>query len=165
MSIKISANMSAVAHHVIDGPFTFPYAIDAHSAISRFPKEWSEKPWSAAAAAEARKATGAPDIELTPEEQAAVDDHAKAVEAANERLKAFHEKKAAEKAETDQVARDEAIVNSAPPRPDTKIKVKPLSNAQIRQRAAETDDERMVREKADEDKLAAASAGGAPITG
>lgn len=159
MSIKISANQTAVAHHIIDGPFTFPYAVDAHSAVARFPGEWSHKPWSREAEAKARSDMGAPQVEITADEQAAIDEHAKAVEAANERLKARREKLAAEKAEADQVAADEALVNSAPPRPEPRAK--PLSPAQIRKRAAElTDeeqreaDERIVREKADEDLIA-----------
>src|ERR1700761_2615240 len=99
MSMKIAANMSAIAYHVIDGPFTFPYAADAHSAVSRFPNEWSFEPWSLEAETKARKDTGAPELELTPEDQAALDAHAKAVAEANERLKAYHEKKEAERLE------------------------------------------------------------------
>lgn len=163
MSIKISANQSAVAHHIIDGPFTFPYAVDAISAVRRFPAEWSHAPWSRDAEVKAREALGQPMPEITPEEQFAIDEHAREVAEAGERLKAFHEKKAAEKAEAEQVARDEALVNSPAPRPEPRAK--PLTNRQIRERAAETDDERIVREKAEQDKWAAATAGGAPITG
>jgi hypothetical protein len=160
MSLKISANQSAVAHHIVDGPFTFPYAVDAKSAMNRFPKEWSDKPWSMDATIKARQAKGEPDLELTGEELAAIEEHAKAVAEAGERLKAFQAKKAAEKAEADQVTADEAIVNSPAPRPEPRVK--PLSPAQIRKRAAETDDERIVREKAEADAQAAA---GITITG
>jgi hypothetical protein len=178
-AIKIDSNMSAVAYHVIDGQQTFPYAIDAHSAVSRFPGEWSFEPWSTEDAAKARetlterhareteeaKAAGlkppAPlppePVPPTPEEQAAIDEHAKAVAAANERLAAFRKKRAEEQAIADQVAADEALVASPPPRPDPTAR-KPLSPAQIRKRAAETDDERIVREKTEADKIAAASA-------
>jgi hypothetical protein len=45
MSSNIDANTSAVAHHIADGAVTFPYAIDAHHAVSRFPHEWSHEPW------------------------------------------------------------------------------------------------------------------------
>jgi hypothetical protein len=46
MSIKIDAASAKVAYHVEDGAMTFPYAVDAHSAVSRFPNEWSFTPWS-----------------------------------------------------------------------------------------------------------------------
>jgi hypothetical protein len=122
MSVKIEANMSAVAHHIIDGPVTFPYAIDAHSAISRFPNEWNAKPWSMAEADAARRATGAPEVELSAEEQALIDEHAKAVAEAAERLEAYRAKKAEQQAEADQFARDEALVASPAPRPDPTIR-------------------------------------------
>lgn len=154
MALKISANMSAVAHHILDGAFTFPYAIDAHSAVSRFPGEWSHEPWSREDEAMARQEMGETAVEVSPEEQAAIDEHAQAVAEANERLKAFRARKAEEKAEADQVAADEALVKSPPPRPEPKVK--PLSPAQMRKRAAETDEERgtrAARDKANEDAL------------
>jgi hypothetical protein len=40
---------SKVAYHVRDGAFVFPHALDAHSAVTRHPKEWSWEPWSVAA--------------------------------------------------------------------------------------------------------------------
>jgi hypothetical protein len=46
MSIKIDAASAKVAYHVEDGAVNFPYAVDAHSAVSRFPNEWSFTPWS-----------------------------------------------------------------------------------------------------------------------
>lgn len=160
MSLKISANQSAVAHHIVDGPFTFPYAIDAHSAVSRFPNEWSHEPWSREAEAKARQEMGQPEVEMTAEEQAAIDAHAKAVAEANERLKAFREKKAEEKKEADQIAADEALVKSPAPRPD------PAAKRPFGRKGEPTPAElKMVRDKANEDKLAAASSRGAPITG
>jgi len=45
MSLKIDASMSAVAYHKTDGAVTFPYAIDAHQAVSHHPDEWSKTPW------------------------------------------------------------------------------------------------------------------------
>jgi hypothetical protein len=45
MSPDIDAGTSAVAHHIVEGAVTFPYAIDAHQAVSRFPQEWSHEPW------------------------------------------------------------------------------------------------------------------------
>lgn len=157
MPIKISANQSAVAHHIVDGPKTFPYAIDAHSAVSRFPKEWSHAPWSLEDEAKARQAAGSPEVEMTDEERAAIEEHNRAVAEAANRLKAFREKKAAEKAEADQVAADEELVKQPAPRPA----VKPPTPAQIRRLAAETDEERATRErgekaaadKANEDRL------------
>lgn len=158
MPIKISANQSAVAHHVIDGPFTFPYAIDAHSAVSRFPKEWSHTPWSLEAEAKARQAAGAPEVEMTDEERAAIEAHAEAVAAAKERLEDYYNYKRREKEALDKVAADEELVKQPAPRPA----VKPLTPAQIRRQAAETDEERATRErgekaaadKANEDRLA-----------
>jgi hypothetical protein len=173
MSIKISGSQSAVAYHIVNGPFTFPYAVDAHSAVSRFPGEWSFTPWSLEAESKAREAAGEEVLELTPEEQAAIDEHARAVAEANERLKAFREKKAAEKAEADQVAADEALVKSPAPRPDPAIK-RPFGRKgeptaaeleQIRKREEKkANDERIVREKAEQDAQAAASASGAKFT-
>jgi hypothetical protein len=45
MSPDFDAGTPGIAHHIIDGPHTFPYAIDAHQAVSRFPQEWSHEPW------------------------------------------------------------------------------------------------------------------------
>jgi hypothetical protein len=171
MAVKIESFLEpAVAFHIIDGPTTFHYGLDARSAVGRFPGEWSHTPWSREDEARAREASGAPVQEITAEEQAAIDEHAKAVSEANERLKVRREKLAAEKVEADQVVRDEALVNSPPPRPEPRAK--PLTPAQIRKRSAELTpeeqreaDERIVREKAAEDDIARASAGGAPITG
>jgi hypothetical protein len=164
MALKIETNQSATAHHIIDGPVLFPYAIDAQHAISSHPGEWSPDPWPADATATARKDAGEPEIEMTPEERAAIDDHAKAVAEANERLTKFRAEQAEKKKIADQVAADEALVASPPPRPDPNVR-RPLSPAQMRKRAAETDEERMVREKRDADQQAAAFAAGAPITG
>jgi hypothetical protein len=173
MSIKISANQSMVAHHIIDGPVTFPYAVDAHSAISRFPHEWSKEPWSREAEVKAREAAGQPVPEITAEEQAAIDDHARAVAEANERLKARREKLAAEKAEADQIARDEALVKSPAPRPDPNVR-RPFGRkgeptpAEIellkKREAKKADDDRAVREKAEADHIAAMEAAGAKLS-
>lgn len=184
MAIKIDSNMSAVAYHVIDGRVDFPYAIDAHSAVSRFPDEWSLTPWSAIDAAKAReslterhareteeaKAAGlTPPAPLpepvvpTAEEQAAIDEHAAAVAEANERLKARREKLAAEKAEADQAAADEALIASPPPAPDPTRRrpfgrtgePTPAELEQIKKREAKkAADDKLAQDKADADKLA-----------
>lgn len=44
--MKIEATNSMVAYHIKDGATVFNYAVDAHSAVSRFPEEWSFTPWS-----------------------------------------------------------------------------------------------------------------------
>jgi hypothetical protein len=54
MSRNIDAGTSAIAHHIVDGAVTFAYAIDAHHAVSRFPREWSFTPWRAV------------DVDMTP---------------------------------------------------------------------------------------------------
>ena len=162
MALKLDANMSGVAHHIVDGPVTFPYAIDAHSAISRFPGEWSLDPWSVADAAAARKEAGQPAIEPTPEEQTAMDEHAKAVAEANDRLKKFRADQEEKKKIDEQVAADEALVASPAPRPDPNVR-RPLSGAQIRKNAAMTDEEKAAKaaqDKADADR----AAGNAPVT-
>jgi colicin import membrane protein len=176
MAIKIDTNQSVIAYHVFDGAHVFPYPTDAHHAVSNFPMEWSETPWTAEDAAASRdalaerhareveeaKAQGLPvpkDLpppppEPSPEEQAAIMEHAQAVAEANERLKIAREKAAKKKVEEDQIAADEALVASPPPQPDPNRR-RPLSPAQIRKRAAETDEERAAREKAEADKKAA----------
>lgn len=143
MAIKIDSNTPATAFHVVDGPFEFPYAVDAESAVGRHPLEWSMQPWSADAADASRKqlsdryaretaiakSRGLPPpvapawldaepVQATPEEQAAIDEHAKAVAAAAERLNKRREELAKQKEIDDQVAADEALVASPPPRPD-----------------------------------------------
>lgn len=115
MPIGIQSNISSTIHHIIDGPITFPYAVDAHSAVSRFPAEWSYEPWSIDATSKAMQDAGMEVQPLSAEEQAEVDEHTKAVAAANDRLKAFRDKKAAEKEESDQIASDEAVVKSPSP--------------------------------------------------
>jgi hypothetical protein len=142
MAIKLESatNEPVTAYHVIDGPKVFPYKVDAHHAISRFPLEWSELPWTPEKAAESRaemearharevneaKARGLPvpqDLPpppppLEPEDEAALMEYNKAVAEANERLKVAREKAAKKKAEEDQIAADEALVASPPPAPD-----------------------------------------------
>lgn len=182
MATKIAATAEKTAYHIADGPVLFPYSIDADSAVGRHPLEWSFEPWSADAASSARKQASeqydrdaqiaksrglpppnkplwldAEPVQATPEEQAAIDEHAKAVAEANERLKAFREKQAEEKKVADQVAADEAMVASPPPRPDPTIRrpfgrtgdPTPAEIEAARKRdAKKADDERIAREKA-----------------
>jgi hypothetical protein len=54
MPPNFDAGTSAIAHHIVDGAVTFAYAIDAHHAVSRFPREWSFTPWRAV------------DVDMTP---------------------------------------------------------------------------------------------------
>jgi hypothetical protein len=122
LPLKISDNNSAVAYHVVDGAVTFPYAIDAQQAISQHPEEWRSVPWSADDAAAARKNLNLAEPEVTPEEQAAIDEHRRAVAEAQARLDAFRKKQAEEAAVAAQVAADEAMVVSAPPAPDPNMR-------------------------------------------
>lgn len=169
MPIQINTDMSAVAYHVVDGPVTFQYAIDATHAVSSHPNEWSATPWSQAAAAAARSkleeqgVSLAPAIELSPEDQEALDEHTRAVAEANERLAAFHARKQAEKAEADQVAADERLVSSPPPRPDPtarrpfgrKGEPTPAELRQMEKQAtAQAERDRIQKEKSDLDKSA-----------
>src|SRR6185295_18995306 len=101
MALKIDADQSATAYHINDGAVRFPYAVDAMQACSAHPGEWSMTPWSRADADAARKqlderyqadladakargvappaAPPPPPAPLTPEDQAALDEHNKAV--------------------------------------------------------------------------------------
>lgn len=157
MSLKIDANTSKVAYHITDGPFTFPYAIDANHAVAHHPREWSHAPWSREDEVAARREAGQPEVELSPEEQAAIDDHAKAVAEANERLKVAREKAEAKRLEAEQVAADEALVASAPPRPDPAVRrpfgrkgepTKAEIAAAEKQAARKAADDKLVRDKA-----------------
>lgn len=169
-------------YHVTDGHSRMA-AIDANTAVSQHPNEWRKAPWTPDEAAAARedmrrrydeaKAAGQPlppapppePAPLTPEEEAAVDEHNRAVAEAKERLDAFYARKAKEKEEADQVARDEAIVSSPPPRPDPTIR-RPFGRkgeptaaelAQIeKQNAKKAADEKLVQDKADVDKISGA---------
>lgn len=164
MALKIDENMSATAYHITDGATVFPYAIDAQHAIAQHPKEWSADPWSLAAMDAAREEAGKPAIEVSPEEQAAIDEHATAVAEANARLEARREKLAKEKAEADQATADELLVRSPPPMPDLNKPKRPFGRAGdptpaemelIQKREAKkADDERVAREKADADAQA-----------
>lgn len=164
MSLKISASMSAVAHHVIDGPFAFPYAIDAHSAVARFPEEWSLTPWSRDAEAKAREAAGQEAVELSVAEREELEQHTRAVEEAKQRLKAFHEKKAAEKREADQAALDEAVVASVPPRPGKRPFGRPGEptaaeiESQRKRDEKKAAGDKAAKEKADQDAIARSNA-------
>ncbi|MDI3563556.1 hypothetical protein [Bradyrhizobium sp. Arg816] len=171
--MKIDTNQAVVAYHIVDGPVTFAYPVDAQHAVSSHPNEWSSSPWSqedAAAAREKLADDGRPVPEpepLSPEDQAELDAYNKAVAEAAERLAAYNAKKAAEKADADQVAMDEAIVASAPPRPDParrpfgrKGEPTPAEVKQMEKQAADkADRERIQKEKADADK-----SGGATMT-
>lgn len=132
-SVKVEPNNSAIAHHIVHGAFAFPYAIDAQMAVGQHPLEWSAVPWTAEREADARAKLNAlkqelghdplPEPEpLSPEDQAAVDEHNAAVKAAADRLAEYHAKKAEEQRIADQVAADEALVSSPPPRPDPTIR-------------------------------------------
>lgn len=186
MALKIDDNHSATAFHINDGATLFPYALDARSAISTHPMEWSDKPWTPEAASAARqqlhdrdvaeaKAKGQPapppppgPAPLSPEDQAALDAYNKGVAEAAKRLEDYRKKKAEEQKIADQVAADEALVNSLPPTPDP---TRRLSPAQLRKQSAaltpaeqaEVDrkaaaDKKAVDEKAEHDRLAASGA-------
>lgn len=118
MALKIETNQSATAYHVVDGAVVFPYAVDAQSAISRFPLEWSDRPWGLDATSAARKDRGLPPQEISPEDQAALDTYHKDVAAAADRLAKVRAKQAEDKIVADQIAADEALVASPPPQPD-----------------------------------------------
>lgn len=168
MSLKIDTNQSVIAYHIVDGPVTFPYAVDARNAASSHPDEWSMTPWSVEDAETARerlKADGrqvADPEPLSPEDQAAVDEHNRAVAEAAERLAAYRAKKEAERQEAEQVKADEAIVASSPPKPDPTRPKRPFGRTgeptpaeleQIRKRDAEkAERERIQKEKDDLDK-------------
>lgn len=122
MSLKIDVNRSGVAHHITDGPFTFPYAIDAHEAAREHPLEWKLTAWTDAeidAAFAERDQAGMPEpippAPLSAEEQAEYDEYTGAVAQAEARLKAFRDKKDRERQELQQVEQDEATVASTPP--------------------------------------------------
>lgn len=177
MALKIDTNQSATAYHITQGAVLFPYAIDAQHAISAHPLEWSDAPWSRADAdasrqrlAENAKANGLPPPPepepLSEEDQAAIDEHNKAVAEAAERLAAYRAKKAAESEEAAQIAADEALVASPPPQPDPTIRrpfgrpgePTPAELEQIKKREAKkADDERIKREKAEADAMANAA--------
>lgn len=146
MAMKIDTNMAAVAHHVETGPFEFPYAIDAHSAVARFPDEWSFAPWSEADASAARAArherltaqaaqdglpAPAPPVpppEPTPEEKAAIDEDTKARADAAAIVKAAEEAERKRVEEAEKVGAAKALLASPPPRPDPNAR-RPLAGA------------------------------------
>jgi hypothetical protein len=168
MSLKIDTNHSVVAYHIVDGATRFNYAVDAQHAVSAHPNEWSATPWSSEDADAARKKLAddgrpVPEPEpLSPEDQAALDEHNKAVAEAAARLQAYKDKKAAEKAEADQAAMDEAIIASEPPRPDPNAPRRPFGRKgeptpselklMEKQAAKKAEDERIAQEKSDADK-------------
>lgn len=138
--MKIDAAAPATAHHVVLGATVFPYAVDAHSAVSRHPNEWSHAPWTAERAAKARAAIRAkhdadvaagvmhptpllPDAEpLDPETQAAVDTHTRAQQEAAKRLEAHAHDEAERKKLEEQVAADRLLVATPAPKPDPNIR-------------------------------------------
>lgn len=165
--MKIENNQPVVAYHIVDGATAFNYAIDARHAVSSHPNEWSETPWSADDAEVARKRladAGKPLPEpapLSPEDQAALDEYNATVAAAKERLAARQAKIDAEKAEEAQAAMDEAIVASAPPKPDPEArrpfgrKGEPTAaekKQMEKQAAKQAERDRIAKEKADADK-------------
>jgi colicin import membrane protein len=179
MPIKIEENRSAVAHHIVDGPVPFPYAVDAHSAVSRFPLEWSAEPWTQEREAEARarlneqrQAENQPPLPaptpLSPEDQAAIDEHNAAVKAAADRLAEYRKKKEEEAEIARQVAADEALVASPPPRPDPTIRrpfgrkgdPTPAERAAFEKKQAadaaakKAADDKLVADKAEADRIA-----------
>jgi len=168
MALKIENN-SAVAYHIVDGAVRFPYAVDAQQAVGAHPLEWRDTPWSADDAAEARKKLGLAEPEVSDEERAAIEEHNKAVAEAQERLNAFREKQAKEKAEADQIAADEALVASPPPQVEmrrpfgrkgepTPAEIAAMNKKKAADEKAEFERGRQAAaEKASADQLAAAS--------
>lgn len=119
MSLKIDVNRSGVAHHISDGPFTFPYAIDAHEAARLHPLEWKMTAWTAAevvAAFTERDQAGMGDpvapAPLSPAEQAALDEYNEIVAKAAARLQMVRDR---ERLEQPQVEQDEASIAAPPP--------------------------------------------------
>ena len=56
------------AYHVVDGPFTFKFAVDAKHAVSKFPAEWSRTPWPAEDAGRVNgRSGGDKDPDMTPQ--------------------------------------------------------------------------------------------------
>lgn len=153
-------------YHITDGHVRIA-EIDGNTAVSQHPLEWSKTPWTKEDAAASRsemkrqydeaQAAGRPlpaapppePAPPTPEEQAAIDEHTKAVAEANERLKAFRERKEAERLEAEQILRDEMIVNSPPPQPD------PTARRPFGRKGEPTEAEKkMMEKKADKDSEA-----------
>lgn len=137
MSLKIDINRSGVAHHITDGPFTFPYAIDAHEAARVHPLEWKLTAWTDAEADAAFAARDKADMPepippapLSAAEQEAQDEYNKVVAEAAARLQAVRDR---ERLERPQVEQDEAAIASPPPvrRP---VREKPETPAQRRKR-------------------------------
>jgi hypothetical protein len=175
MALKIDTNRSATAFHINDGAVLFPYAVDAQHAIAARQKMHDRNVAEAKARGEPAPAAPLAPPPLSPEDQAALDAHNKTVAESAARLKAYQEKKAKEKAEADQAAQDEAIVASLPPQPDPTAR-RPLSPAQIRKQSAtltpaeqaaidkKAADDKLAADKAEHDRLAAASFGGARLS-
>lgn len=161
MSLKIEVNNSATAYHIVDGAVVFPYAVDARHAVSTHPSEWKDSPWSMDEMAAARRQAGEPDVELSPEDREALDEHQRAVDEAKARLEKFRAEQEEKRKIADQVAQDEAIVNSSPPVPNFK---RPFGRtgeptaaeieAHNKREAKKADDERIAREKAQADAQA-----------
>lgn len=122
--MKIDAVNAATAHHIVDGAVVFPYAVDAHSAVSRHPHEWSMVPWTAERAAKARAARPdlPPAMELAPEDQQAVDEHTQAQREAADRLAAYDAEQADKLKLEEQIAADRALVAAPPPAPDPNVR-------------------------------------------
>lgn len=170
MALKIDTDMSATAYHIVTGATRFPYAVDASHAISNHPLEWSDSPWSREDAAASRAKLDLPAAPpLAPDDQAALDEHNKAVEAAAKRLADYQDKKAKEQAEAEQAAADALLISSPPPQPDPTAR-KPLTPAQIRKQSAtltpaeeaakeakEKAEAKVISDKADADRIGIAS--------
>lgn len=143
--VKISLGSAETAYHVDSGAFLFPYAVDARSAVSRHPAEWSMKPWSAAdttAARQARidahkkaeadaEANGlpkpqplvlAPVIEPTMAEAAEIDADAKARVDAAALIAAADEEARKQNEKDEKLAQARVLLQSAPPRPDPNVR-------------------------------------------
>jgi colicin import membrane protein len=169
-TITLDTNKPVTAYHVVTGPQVFPYAVDALHAIGAHPLEWKDTPWTQEEAAAARQRLnernqedGMPAIPepapLSPEDQAALDEHNKAVAEAQARLKAYYDKKAEDERIAAQVAADEVLVASVPPQPDPNARRK-LSLAQARklgsQLSPEEEAARAAEKQRDEDEHKAA---------
>jgi hypothetical protein len=159
MAIKIDSHMSATAFHIRDGATLFPYAIDAQHAVSNHPGEWRMTPWSAADTIAARNESGDQEQSLTAEEQVAIEEHAKVVAEANERLQKFRAEQEEKRQIDEQIKQDELLVASAPPVPVRRPfgrtgEPTPAELEQIKKREAKkADDERIKREKAEADAI------------
>jgi len=104
-------------YHIGSGATQFPYDVDADNAVQRHPAEWSATPWPVEKTNAYRQNADMPELSLSPQAQAEVDQDAKNREEAQKVVDEADKREAEAREWTEKVAAARATLAAAPVQP------------------------------------------------